>query len=382
MTRLATRNENPDFLQFVYKELWQAAGASEEHAEAVARGVSMGDRTGKLTQGMGVLDVIFLTLEAGCLDMQAVPEIVGEGPTWVLYDGNTSTGFWTLQMATLKAIDKAREHGISIAMGRNHNDAGCFFAYTSLALEHDMFAMATNNSPPLVSPWGGRENKLSGAPWCASVPGGDFPLVTDIACIEAHDGNWSEAAYNNQRLSGKYMVDPDTFELTDDPAPYIVPVEGYGRICGSRAPTVFGTPRLYAINVFTEMLAAMIVPEARVTPELPTGVEAWQRRRKGFTTVGGSCVIVIDPSHFGPIEDVKARTDRFFQAVKSTQTLPGVDEIFLPGERGIKRMRERSDVPILETHWQPFVQRLHKYNLDIDELRTRWEAGQGHTEVS
>ena len=372
MSNLIYREEDPDFLEFVYKELWQAAGASEEHALAVARGVSMGDRMGKLTQGMGVLDCIFLSLETGCLDIQAVPEVIDEGPTWILYDGGTSTGFWTLQLATIKAIEKAREYGISIAMGRNHNDAGCFSAYTSLALEQDMFALATNSSPPLVAPWGGRENKLSGAPLCASVPGKDFPIITDVACIEAHDGNWSEAAYNNQRLSGKYMVDPDTFELTDDPAPYIVPVEGYGRICGSRAATVFATPRLYAINVFTEMLSTLIVPGANITPELPTGSEASQRRRKDVTTVGGSCIIVIDPSHFGPIEDVKDRTERFFQAVKSTKTLPGVDEIFLPGERGTRNMRENQSVSILETHCEPFMLRLEKYGLDISDLRKEW----------
>lgn len=375
MSEPQTRKENPDFLEYVYYKLWQAAGASEEHARSVARGVSTGDRTGKLTQGMGVLDVIFFSLEAGCLDMQAVPQIVDEGPSWVLYDGGTSTGFWTLELATKRAIEKAREHGISIAMGRNHNDAGCFYAYTSLAIEQDMFAIATNNSVPIVSPWGGCENKLSGAPFSAAAPGGEeYPLVTDIACISAHDGNWSEAAYNGTRLKGKYLVDPDTLELTDDPAPYILPVEGYGRICGSRAASVFGDPRLYAMNVFTEMLSTVIVPGSTITPDLPCGPETSQRRRKGEASVGGSCIIVIDPSHFGPIDDVKDRSDRFVRAVKSTAKLPDVDEILLPGERGHRSIEENLPVPILESHWQPFVDRVAKYGLDIDSLRADWLA--------
>lgn len=369
------RRENPDFLEYVYRELWKAAGASEEHARAVARGVSLGDRMGKLTQGMGVLDVIFFSLEAGCLDMSAIPKIVEEGPTWVLYDGGTSTGFWTLELATKRAIEKAREHGISIAMGRNHNDAGSFYTYTSLALEADMVAIATNNSVPIVSPWGGRENKLSGAPFSAATPGGEeAPLVTDIACIEAHDGNWSEAAYNGTRLKGKFLVDPDTHELTDDPAPYILPVEGYGRICGSRAPSVFGGPRLYAMNIFTEMLSTLIVPGATITTDLPCGPETSQRRRKGEASVGGSCVIVIDPSHFGPIQDVKDKSDKFARAVKSTKRMPDVEEIFLPGERGYKNMQERQPVPILESHWIPFVERVEKYGLEISALRNNWES--------
>tara|TARA_Y100001960_G_scaffold324687_1_gene405588 strand:- start:2334 stop:2996 length:663 start_codon:yes stop_codon:yes gene_type:complete len=220
MSELETRQENADFLEHVYFELWQAAGASEEHARAVARGVSLGDRMGKLTQGMGVLDAIFYSLEAGCLDMNVVPQIVDEGPTWALYDGGTSTGCWTLEMATKTAIEKAREYGIAIAMDCNHNDAGSFYTYTSLAIEQDMMAIATNSSVPLTAPWAGRENKISGAPFSAATPGGEeYPLVANIACIEVNDGNWSEAAYNGTRLPVKCMVDPDTFELTDDPAP-------------------------------------------------------------------------------------------------------------------------------------------------------------------
>ena len=126
-----TRLENPDFLEFTYRQLWLAAGAHEEDADAVARAVSLGDRMGKTTQGMGVLDVILFALEAGNLDIRAVPEVVAEGPSWVLYDGHQATGFWTLTMATRQAIEKARAHGIAIAMARNHHDAGSFFAYTS-----------------------------------------------------------------------------------------------------------------------------------------------------------------------------------------------------------------------------------------------------------
>ena len=132
MTEAVSRRENPDFLQFLYKSLWSAAGASDEHAEAVARAVSIGDRMGKLTQGMGVLDAIFITLETGDLDIKAEPQCVAEGPTWVLFDGKQSSGYWTLTRAVNAAIDKAKEHAVAIAMARNHNDArGLFCLYVT-----------------------------------------------------------------------------------------------------------------------------------------------------------------------------------------------------------------------------------------------------------
>ena len=374
MSQPPTRTEDPDFLEFAYRTLWLAAGAQAEDADAVARGVSLGDRMGKLTQGVGVLDCILFALGAGNLNLNAVPELVDEGPSWVLYDGNQATGFWTLTKATLHAIEKARETGIAIAMARKHNDAGSFFAYTSLALEQDMFALASNNSPPLVSPWGGMENVLSGAPFSAVSPGGEEPpLITDFACIPLHDGNMSEASFNGQKLKGKFLVDPHSGELTDDPEPYIVPVKGYGRFCGSRAASVFDSPRLYALNVFTEMLSAVIVPGAAITPELPHGKGSWKQKWDGGS-VGGSAIIVIDPSRFGPIDEVKGRSDRFVKKVKAAKTLPGIDEIHLPGERGYRAWKDNRPVEILETHWTPFLGHLKRFGLEIDALRVQWDA--------
>ena len=377
MSPLEMRTENANFLQHSYKTIWLAAGAQEEDAEAVARGISLGDRMNKLSQGIGVFEVLFLALEKGNMNLKGAPQIVEEGPTWVLYDGNRTTGFWTLTTAIKKAIEKARQSAVAVAMARNHNDGGSFFTYTSLALEEDMFALATNNSMPLVSPWGGMENKLSGAPLCASLPGGDeYPLVTDIACIEAHDASISEAALNNQKLKGKFLVDPDTGQLTDDPEPYFVELEGYGRISDCRAPSVFDTPRLYSINVFTEMLSALMVPGATITPEMPHPISVWLAENFGLGTVGGSFILVIDPSHFGPLEELKAKSDRFVRSVKSAKKRPGVDEIFLPGERGFRSRAKGADVEILESHWRPFIERAQKYGIDIESLRKQWQMEQ------
>ena len=147
--------KNADFLEHAYHTVWMAAGASEEHAAVVARSVSMADRMRKYRQGLPVLEYLFLALEVGNLDIKAVPSIVSEGSSWVLYDANRSSGHWALTLATKAAIVKAREVGVAIGMARNHGDTGMCYAYTSLAVEQDMLAMATNNTGPQVSPWGG-----------------------------------------------------------------------------------------------------------------------------------------------------------------------------------------------------------------------------------
>ena len=132
-----THKTNGDFLRYCLKRVWMAEGASEEHANAVADALMIGIRQGKLNQGLGVYEAIDTANQKGMLDINAEPEIVNEGPSWAVYDGKRSTGYWTLTKMANTAIAKAKEHGISIVFGSNHNDGGSFSAYAWLAYQQD-----------------------------------------------------------------------------------------------------------------------------------------------------------------------------------------------------------------------------------------------------
>ena len=135
-----TKTTNADFLHYCLKRTWMAEGASDEHAQAVADALMVGIRQGKLNQGLGVYEAIALTHQNGALDIKAEPEIVGEGPTWASFDGKRSSGYYTMTQMARTAIAKAKEHGISIVFGHNHDDAGSFSAYAWLAYLEDCFA--------------------------------------------------------------------------------------------------------------------------------------------------------------------------------------------------------------------------------------------------
>ena len=176
-------------------------------------------------------------------------------------------------------------------------------------------------------------------------------------------------SFQGRRLKGEFLVDPETGELTDDPAPYFEQMEDYGRISDCKAPTVFGTPRMYAFNLFTEMLAGVINPQSRMSPEIAGPPSYWLEPRDEALT-GGACVIVIDPSHWMPTADVGARSDRLVEAVKGAKRRPGVDEIFLPGERGWRTMETGGNVDIMPAHWESFQLIVESVGLSIDQLRT------------
>jgi LDH2 family malate/lactate/ureidoglycolate dehydrogenase len=145
------------------------------------------------------------------------------------------------------------------------------------------------------------------------------------------------------------------------------------------APTVFSEPRTYALNVFTEMLSSFIVPGARLSPEILGPPSIWLERQDVALTAGGS-VIVIDPSHWMDMGELRDKVDRFAGAAKGAKRRPGVDEIFLPGERGARAAKAGGPVAILPAHWESFGKIAEREGLSLDALRKDWQEESGSGE--
>jgi L-2-hydroxycarboxylate dehydrogenase (NAD+) len=371
-----TKTVNADFMRYALKRVWMANGASAEHGDSVADALLIGMRQGKLNQGLGVYEAIDLVFQNGMLDIHAEPEVVDEGPTWATVDGHGSSGYWTLTKMARLAILKARENGMAIVFGGNHNDAGSFGAYTWLAYEEDCVALTSNNSVPMSSPLGGMGNTLSVPPWDGIAPGGEKPPVwMSTKLCEWYDANTAQAVLQGTKVSKDSVIDPDTGELGNDLAPYAVPVEGYGRVYDQTSFQNLHEPRLYMLNIFAEALQSLINPLGVITPEVPTLADFVSGEATG-TSVGGSFYLCIDPSHFGPIADVKAKSDRYAQAIEDTKPLPGRPSPYMPGSPGWRSlMSGAEDVEVLDSHWEPFFKtQAGRHGLSEESLRAEWEA--------
>ena len=183
----------------------------------MAQAITFAHRQGKLNQGLGVYEALDIALQMGMLDIKAEPELVSEGPGWAVVDGRRSTGYWTINVMADLAIAKAREQGIAIAFGANHNDAGSISAYVYKAYQQDMMAFASNNAVPLAAPYGGMFNRLAVAPFDALCPNGEQPPVwASVALAEFYDADVSEAALNDQPLKGQWLIDPESGELATE----------------------------------------------------------------------------------------------------------------------------------------------------------------------
>ncbi|NIB39890.1 Ldh family oxidoreductase [Pseudomaricurvus alkylphenolicus] len=363
-----TRTEDIGFLEFAIKRVWMAAGASAEHADTVAYAIGFAHRQGKLNQGLGVYEAIDIALQAGVLDITAEPELIDEGPSWAVFDGKQSSGYWTLMKMARTAIKKAKEHAISICYGGNHNDAGSFAAYAWLAHQEGMAAMTSNNSVPLAAPYGGMSNLLSCPPFDAIIPSGEQPpLWTSVKFAEFYDADIAEAMLHREKMKGRWLIDPASGKLTDDPTDYARPLEGYGRVMDYTCGGQIESPRTYALNLWNEGMTSVLNPIGVTAAQMPTieDVEAGT-----MPSVGGSYFLCIDPSHFGPLNKVTERADDFVAAIKKVNPRPG-HHVRVPGEGGYRNLQQDStQVEVLENHWQPFFENIAgRYGLSEQKLR-------------
>lgn len=372
-----TRKEDPGFIYYAIKQVWMAAGATETHAHYVADAITFAHIQGKLNQGLGVYEAIDIALEMGILDISAEPKVIDEGPVWATVDGNRSSGYWCLNIMADLAIEKAREHGIGLVFGGNHNDAGSFARYVYKAFEQDMMAMSSNNTVPLAAPFGGMLNKLSCAPFDAISPAGDKPPVwTSVALAEFYDADVSEAAIHGKPLPGKWLIDPTTGDLSDDASKYAEPIEGYGRVWGCSAAGQIEEPRTYALNMWNEAMTAIINPLGIPSTALPSVAEIVDpNNHSSVPSVGGSYYLCINPAKFGSIDAVKARSDAYVDAIQNCPPRPN-HSVRVPGSVGYQRLIENTaEVEVLTNHWDPFfVAIAGKYGLSEHTLREGFQA--------
>ena len=371
-----TKTTNADFLRYCLKRTWIAEGASEEHGDAVANALMIGIRQGKLNQGLGVYEAIDLTNQKGLMDIKATPEIVDEGPTWAVYDGKRSSGYYTMTKIAQTAIAKAKEHGIAIVFGSNHHDAGSFGSYTWMAHQENCVAQTSNNSVPMCSPLGGMGNTIAVPPLDAIGPSGDKPPVwMSTKLCEWYDADTAQAVLQGTKVKYNSVIDPETGERGDDLAPYAVPVPGYGRVYDQTCFQALHEPRVYMLNLWNELMTAIINPRGVITPEVPSLGDILDDKAEG-TSVGGSYYLCIDPSKFGPLGDVIAKSDRFAQAIEDTKPLPGSRGCRMPGASGYASLNSNAEeVQVLASHWDPYFKtQAGRHGWTEETLRADWEA--------
>jgi LDH2 family malate/lactate/ureidoglycolate dehydrogenase len=193
---------------------------------------------------------------------------------------------------------------------------------------------ACANFDALVAPPGGRRAVLGTNPFAFGLPAGRSPVVLDIATTTVAMQHVRVAAEHGEPMAEGLIFDPLGLPTTD-PAAFF---EG-----GSLAP--LGSPyaphKGFGLALFVDALSGVLSGAG-----FGQGVA---------TSAPGNFLWALDVEAFLPLEEFLARMDELIGQIKEGERAAGVDELFVPGERGERRRRDltsRGVIPLDSAGWQ------------------------------
>jgi len=313
-----------EILTKVEVPLEDAAGIIDNLVEADLRGVS--------SHGVMRFPIYVERLRAGVVNPRPKIRMVRETGSTAVVDGDNGMGQLVGVRAMQVAIDKSRSGDCSFVAVRNSNHFGAAAYYSSMAVAYEMIGMSfTIGGINHMTPWGGAEAILGNNPFSVALPAGEeLPVVLDMACSVAARGKIMVAAKDHTPIPGDWAVGPDGQPTTDPHEAlkgFVLPVGG---------------PKGYALTLVIGLLSTML-SGAFFGSEVTHMYDDFERPQNIGHLFG-----VLPIAWFESVQSYKARMDKAIREVRNVKRAPGVERIYLPGEREHLLAEEyrRSGIPM------------------------------------
>jgi L-2-hydroxycarboxylate dehydrogenase (NAD+) len=311
-------------IEFITRVL-AAAGIPPEDASQVAALMAEADARGGDAHGVFRLPQYVKQIQSGAVNPRPNITIVSSKAGTALVDGDNALGHLVMKRAAELAIEKARQCGVGWVGTRHSNHAGPAQLYPRMAAAQDMigiyFCVGNAN---LLPPWGGTEVLLSTNPIAISVPASRHPTITlDMATTNTAFGKIRLKAQRGEPMPEGWMIDRQGKPLTDPKRAsegFLVPIGG---------------PKGYGLALMIGLLAGILNGAAFGRDVVDYTVDS-----KTPSNTGQS-IMAVDIAAFAEVQAFKEQVDDAWEVMKSSPTLPGVDEVRLPGERSEEIYRER-----------------------------------------
>lgn len=244
----------------------------------------------------------------------AKPEIVGEGPSFVVVDARNSMGQISAALAMQAVINKAAQTGIAAGAIRGSNHCGAMAYFARMALPHDMIGIATTNALPTMAPWGGAERVLGINPLAISVPAGKkTPIVYDAAFSGSSHGKIRIYEQQKMHLPEGWALDRAGQPTTDAKVALdglLAPIGGFK-----------GAGLAMIMGILSSMLSGASY-----------GTELGSIEDGPTPGADGHFVAAIHIASFENITHFKSRVDAAIQQIHDCPLAPGFDRVYAPGE--------------------------------------------------
>jgi LDH2 family malate/lactate/ureidoglycolate dehydrogenase len=312
--------------------VFDAVGVDAEASRAVADALVEADLRGIPSHGVLLVPMYADRIRAGSVTTATRAELVTDLGAVATLDAAHALGVLTADQAMAMAVDKARRFGLGAVSVRRAFHFGGAFRYAQAAIDAGMIGVAAANTRPLMPAPGGAKAVVGNNPLAIGVPRGDGdPLLLDMALSEAALGKIRLAAQEGREIPDTWATDASGTPTTDPDA----------AIAGLLLPAA--GPKGYGLALMIDVLTGVLSGGGH-----GSGV----RGLYADVTVPNDCAhvfLAIDPAAFGDPGAFAAGVSDLAAQILASPTVPGVDQVRLPGgpeaERAARARAEGIPVP-------------------------------------
>lgn len=243
--------------------------------------------------------------------------VVKETPISARIDGAQNHSMVVLNKAVDIAISKAEKSGFAIVGTFNTStSSGAIGYFAEKIAAAGLIGQLFSSPPPRVAASGSYEPIFGTNPIAVGIPTSVDPVVLDMSTAAMSFYGLVEAKTAGREIPGDVAYD-DSGNLTTSPEKVI---NGGALRCFDRGIKGSG------LALLTEIMAGPLVGASFA------GI--------GEKSNWGHLVYAIDPGLLGDRDDFKKNVSALIDKLKSSKKLPGVEEIYYPGERGRRLTQE------------------------------------------
>ncbi len=315
-----------DIESFIHRAFLKA-GMPDGDANIVAQLMADADLNGSDGHGVFRLPGYIKRILSGGLNLTPDIKVEKERDAMALVNGDNGQGHLVMRYCAQKAMEKAKQSGIAWVGAHHSNHAGPASLYAKMPLAEDMIGLyAAIGNANHLPPWGGTEMLLSTNPIAFAVPAMEEPdVVLDMATTVAAYGKVKAAAQRGEQMPEGWMIDREGNPLTDPTKSdegFLLPIGG---------------PKGYGLALMIGLLAGTLNGAA-------FGKDVIDFNADFVTpTNTGQFVAAINIAAFAGIDNFKRSVDSVIRSMKTSPTLPGYDEVHLPGEQSHRKRLDRAE---------------------------------------
>ncbi len=318
-------------LEGFMKDALVCFGVPEADADIVADVLIESDKRGIDSHGIGRLKPIYLDrIDAGIQNPTTKIDVIKETETTAVLDGNNGMGHVVSKQAMHMAIDKAKQHGLGMAVVRNSTHYGIAGYYASMAIRAGMIGITGTNARPSIAPTFGVENMLGTNPLTIGFPTDEeFPFILDCATSVTQRGKIESYDRAGKELPPGWVIDAQGKTRTDTKQVLIDLTKGKAALTplGGLGEDMAGY-KGYGYATVVEVLSAALQDGS------------FLKALNGFDAEGnaipyplGHFFIAINTEYFMGLDVFKRIAGAIMRDLRHSQKAPGEERIYTAGEK-------------------------------------------------